>query len=257
MKKAFVFAVFVLFSLSNLGTAPAADWSDGTSGAIYYNGGNVGIGTTTPGIKLHVYSEGGSGAIIQQSYTLGGVDNWFEPAYPTLSVLRKATNKGATIALGNSDKVFYLYGSQASFKLYSPSKAMALHINAEDGNVGIRTATPQSELAVNGTITAKEVIVTTAGWADYVLKDDYKLMPLNELEQNIKKNGHLPDIPSAEDVKKKGVSLGEMQAKLLQKIEELTLHVIEQSKELRQLKDENEMLKKQVATVRDSLQSEK
>jgi hypothetical protein len=257
MKKAFVFAVFVLFYLSNLGAAPAADWSDGTSGAIYYNGGNVGIGTTTPGTKLHVYSENGSGATISQGTLSTSTEDWFEPNYPTLSVIRYASAKGANIALGNQVDNFYLYGSHASFMIYNPSKKLIFRINADDGNVGIKTAKPQSELAVNGTITAKEVIVTTAGWADYVLKDDYKLMPLNELEQNIKKNGHLPDIPSAEDVKKNGVSVGEMQAKLLQKIEELTLHVIEQSKELRQLKGENEMLKKEVAGVRNSLQGEK
>ncbi len=250
MKKAIVFTVFVLFSL-NVGTLIAADWTDGTEGVIYYNDGNVGIGTANPETNLHVFSTGGTGAIIQQSATLGGESNWFEPDYPTLSVLRKSNYSGATIALGDADKVFYLYGSKASFKLYNPSKVMALHINAEDGNVGIRTATPQSEFAVNGTITAKEVVVTTEGWSDYVLKDDYKLMPLDELERSIEKNGHLPDIPSAEDVKKNGVSVGKMQAKLLQKIEELTLHMIEQNKKIgkleQQLQKENEVLRKQAS----------
>ena len=117
------------------------------------------------------------------------------------------------------------------------------------GNVGIGEKNPQSKLAVNGTITAKEVVVSTEGWSDYVFKDDYKLMPLDELERSVRKNGHLPDIPSAEEVEKNGVSVGEMQAKLLQKIEELTLHVIEQGKELRQVKSKNEMLEKQLASL--------
>ncbi len=81
------------------------------------------------------------------------------------------------------------------------------------------------------------------------LNHPFKLMPLDELERSIEKNGHLPDIPSAEEVKNNGVSVGEMQARLLQKIEELTLYVIEQGKELKQLKSRNEMLGKQVANL--------
>ncbi|RLC13548.1 MAG: hypothetical protein DRI57_16010 [Deltaproteobacteria bacterium] len=255
MKKAIVFTVFVLFSLLNVGTLIAADWTDGTGGSIYYNGGNVGIGKTIPETKLHVYSENGAGAIISQGSLSSGTEDWFEPDYPTLSVIRHASRKGANIALGNQDDNFYPYGSHASFMIYNPSKELIFRINADDGNVGIRTSKPQSELAVNGTITAKEVVVTTEGWSDYVLKDDYKLMPLDELERSIEKNGHLPDIPSAEEVKKNGVSVGEMQAKLLQKIEELTLHVIEQNKKigkLEQLQKENEVLRKRVASLQNT-----
>jgi hypothetical protein len=73
-------------------------------------------------------------------------------------------------------------------------------------------------------------------WADYVFADDYALRPLSEVESFIKKNKHLPEIPSAEEVHKDGVDLAEMDAKLLQKIEELTLYVIEQQKEIERLK---------------------
>jgi len=94
------------------------------------------------------------------------------------------------------------------------------------GNVGLGTSNPTNELAVNGTIKCKEIIVTTNGWADFVFEPDYELMPLADLEKFIEANGRLPDIPSAEDVASGGVKMGEMQAKMLQKIEELTLHVI-------------------------------
>jgi len=87
MKKAIVFAVSVLFSLVNLGTLSAAEWLDGTGGAIYYNDGNVGIGINAPETKFHVvFTE--SGGIIAQSSTLGGETNYFEPKYPTLTVYR-------------------------------------------------------------------------------------------------------------------------------------------------------------------------
>ncbi len=98
---------------------------------------------------------------------------------------------------------------------------------AENGHVGIGTPHPGAfRLAVNGSVRAKEVIVDT-GWADFVFEDEYPLMPLAEVAQHIAENGHLPDIPSAQEVEANGVSVGDMQAKLLQKVEELTLYVID------------------------------
>ena len=104
-----------------------------------------------------------------------------------------------------------------------------LAINSR-GNVGIGTDNPQNKLDVNGTIRATEVKVE-ADWADFVFDKDYKLPTLQEVEDHINEHKHLPDIPSEAEVKENGVSLGEMQAKLLQKIEELTLYVIELKKE--------------------------
>jgi N6-adenosine-specific RNA methylase IME4 len=116
---------------------------------------------------------------------------------------------------------------------------------ASNGNVGIGSANPTQKLSVNGSIRAKEVIVDT-GWADYVFADDYKLKPLSEVEQQIKAEKHLPGIPSAADVAEKGVSMGEMQAKLLAKIEELTLHIIEQEKRIERLENENRAAKERL-----------
>jgi hypothetical protein len=90
------------------------------------------------------------------------------------------------------------------------------------GNVGIGTASPQHLLHVAGTIGAEEVIVSSTG-ADYVFEPEYRLAPLGEVADYIKANHHLPEIPSAAEVVEKGVSLGDMQSKLLAKIEELTL----------------------------------
>lgn len=100
----------------------------------------------------------------------------------------------------------------------------------QNGNVGIGTATPNAKLAVNGNIRAKEIKVETVNWPDYVFAKDYQLPSLQETEQHIKEKGHLPGIPSAEEVKSNGIDLGEMNAKLLKKIEELTLHLIELNK---------------------------
>jgi hypothetical protein len=94
------------------------------------------------------------------------------------------------------------------------------------GNVGIGTITPQHLLGVAGTIGAYEVVVASSG-ADYVFDPDYRLQPLAEVTEYVKENHHLPEIPSAAEVQANGVGLGEMQSKLLAKIEELTLHMIQ------------------------------
>jgi len=113
------------------------------------------------------------------------------------------------------------------------------------------TKTPYSNsaLCVGGTIVAQEIWVLdqpTAGWADYVFKKDYKLMPLAEVEKFIKLNQHLPNIPSAKEVEGKGQNLGDLQVKQMEKIEELTLYLIEINKKVEVLQKENIELKKQL-----------
>ncbi|MDO9152797.1 MAG: hypothetical protein Q7U47_03660 [Paludibacter sp.] len=105
-----------------------------------------------------------------------------------------------------------------------------------NGKIGIGTTLPDELLTVNGIIHAKEVKVDLTGpLADFVFDPAYNLMPLTEVEQFVKTNRHLPMIPSATEVQTNGLNLGEMQNKLLQKIEELTLYVIEQQKRIEQL----------------------
>jgi hypothetical protein len=115
-----------------------------------------------------------------------------------------------------------------------------------NGSIGIGTQYPQSRLSVNGTITTKEVVVTTTGWSDFVFKRGYDLKPLNDVENYIKTNKHLEGIPTEKDVKAKGVAIGDMQAKLLQKIEELTLYTVELNKKVTQLALENKELSKKI-----------
>jgi hypothetical protein len=102
------------------------------------------------------------------------------------------------------------------------------------GNVGIGTATPKEALSVNGNIRAQQIKVETAGWPDFVFKPGYNLPGLSELKSFIDKNSHLPGVPSAREIKEKGQNLGEINRTLLQKIEELTLYLIEKDQELQQ-----------------------
>jgi hypothetical protein len=112
------------------------------------------------------------------------------------------------------------------------------------GYVGIGTASPTNELAVNGTVKAKEVIVTLDGWADYVFEPGYALASLEQVEDYIDAHGHLPGVPSATEVGRGGVSLGAMQIKLLEKVEELTLHMIRLERENRALRRRVELMER-------------
>ncbi len=115
---------------------------------------------------------------------------------------------------------------------YSCNQANSMCIMG--GKVGIATSNPRFELSVKGTVEADELIVQ-AVQPDYVFGSGYDLMTLEEVDDFIKQNNHLPGIPSAQDVAEFGVSIGDSHAKLLQKIEELTLHLIEQNKTIKKL----------------------
>jgi hypothetical protein len=98
---------------------------------------------------------------------------------------------------------------------------------------------------VNGKIKTKEIEVTTAGWGDHVFAEDYNLMPLNEVALYIKENSHLPEIPSAKEVEENGIELGDMQRKLIIKIEELTLYILQQNEKMLDLQKQIKKKKKQ------------
>ena len=123
---------------------------------------------------------------------------------------------------------------------------LALSLNAQttqictnfycvDGNHAIgTTVTNGYQLAVKGKMIAEELKVQVFPWADFVFKENYQLPTLEEVAQHINEKGHLQDIPSALEVEKNGIYVGEMDAKLLQKIEELTLYILEKEKRIKQ-----------------------
>jgi hypothetical protein len=122
-----------------------------------------------------------------------------------------------------------------------------------NGNVGIGTISPNSyKLAVEGTIGASEVVVTlTRPWPDYVFENEYELSSLPALEEYVRRNKHLPEIPTAEEIKEKGLSLGEMNTLMLKKVEELTLHLIEMNKQLVRATERIEMQQQEIEKLKN------
>ena len=112
-----------------------------------------------------------------------------------------------------------------------------------NGFLGVGTLYPSERLSVNGKIKAKEVNVSTAGWADHVFRSEYELMSLSQLRAFISRHGHLPNIPTEEEVFEKGVNLSEMTVKLLEKVEELTIYLVQQQDRIGELENEVARLK--------------
>lgn len=185
--------------------------------------GKVGIGTATPRALLEVHgdfwvgtTEGGSG-ISDQTRFSGASGLFMGDAGSILD----NNNQGLNL-ISRTNLRFFV-------DELSGNAIEAMYIK-NNGNVGIGTTNPSQKLTVTGTIKSKEVIVTEDTGADFVFKEDYPLPSLEELERIIQQEHHLPGIPSAEQMKREGVRIGNLQMKLLEKIEELTLHVINQNK---------------------------
>lgn len=198
--------------------------------------GNVGIGTTTPGGKLDVSVANSNIALRLTSTGINAVGQ----TVGDISFFDKDNeNEDARISAVVEDS----YGSGLAFSTKlgnsSPGLASEKMRILGNGNVGIGTKAPQYLLDVAGTIRANVIKVVNLSdftYADFVFKSDYKLPTLKEVEAYIQSNGHLPNIPSESEAKKNGIDLVEMQVKLLQKVEELTLYVIEQQKEIEKLR---------------------
>lgn len=205
---------------------------------FYYSNSNgyVGIGTSSPNRLLHLdgnvakFSRSVNSAGFIMEHTGGGVRLVFG---------QDVYSDGAHFTLKNLDTSPERLLMKVS--VTAPQNAFIL---TSEGNVGIGTASPTHKMAVNGTIRAKELIVDT-GWADYVFQEDYQLPSLSEVESYIQEHGHLPGMPSAQQVQSDGIGLGQAHAKLLEKVEELTLYLIELKKQNQQLADELAALKQQ------------
>lgn len=216
--------------------------------------GNVGIGTALPNglldIQKTTLNAGGQSVVNIVGSTWAGdgaslVLNqlWNDRYYKT--IIDNFGGNNAQTGSGLRIQTSFWDGS----KVYTTTP----FVLTPTGDLGIGTSNPDSKLAVNGTIHSKEVKVDMTGWPDYVFKKGYDLPTLEEVEKQINEKGHLENIPSEKEVVENGLNLGEMNAKLLQKIEELTLYNIQQSKEIQVLKKENKSVSERLAKIEQLL----
>jgi hypothetical protein len=239
-------------------------FGDVTSNSVMQiTNGKVGIGNTNPAVKLDVTGTissyeplglaatvnsfqlinqrsgnvGEGNAIINRLWTYrdGTLNNWLTAR------LHDGISIDDSYKTPNVDtKTWWERDPLDNIQSWGNNAETYLTIN--NGNVGIGIKTPLNKLDVNGTIHSQEVKVDMNGWSDFVFKKEYSLPTLTEVEKQINEKGHLENIPSEEEVLKNGINLGEMNAKLLQKIEELTLYMIAVHKKVNELQVSNAKL---------------
>jgi hypothetical protein len=209
------------------------------------------VGTSSPLVKLHV----GGKTIIEERFQLGnygttwisdpisGYTNGIHGSDAALFVpvhLSSASDLRMYI-VDDSNDAFSIWGNTCVGGNCGDLNAASQIVRFEgggnvlfNGNIGVGVTVPTAKIDVDGTIKATEIKVE-AQTADFVFEEDYQLKSLEEVEEFIQENKHLPEIPSAKQMEEEGVGLAEMNKLLLQKVEELTLHIIELNKKVRDL----------------------
>ena len=201
--------------------------------------GRVGIGTPYPDAQFHVYSPGGTGRGSVLSSIMIGKRNG-----PEIQAIQQSTD----------DDIQSLAFRVKSSGLASDDNFEAMRIHA-NGNVGIGTTIPTSKLSVKGDVHAEEVRVDlTVPGPDYVFEEEYDLPTLESIESYIQENKHLPEVPSARELKANGIDLGVMNMLLLKKVEELTLHIIAQGKEVEKLNEKVAGQQKEIELLKSKKQ---
>jgi hypothetical protein len=223
-------------------------------------GGNVGIGVTNPKSKLEIVPGNRFAAGFTYVDSVLDVENSYtRSSFGSNAYWDSNTNLWNVTAIGNNDFSAMIHPNDNGLafitapsdgnvsKTLTNSQFMAFERMriSSNGNVGIGSTNPDEKLTVKGKIHAEEIRVDLSVPADYVfekyytgastLKADYVMPSLAEIEKYTKENKHLPNVPSAQEIKDKGLQVGEMSNILLQKVEELTLYIIEQNKKIEAL----------------------
>ena len=208
--------------------------------------GNVGIGTTSPACKLDVNGN---------TMIRGQIQISQPTSYGQLSITNTGTDRESPA------EVVFSKNSQITAVGYRRNRAIGGNLTNDFTKEGMflfqggkdvlfmelnGPAIFSSDLNIDGNTKTRKIKVTQTDWPDYVFDTSYQLTPLPQVEKYIQTNKHLPEVPSVAEVKKEGLDLGDNQALLLKKIEELTLYILQQHKEFQSIKEEMKDLKSRV-----------
>jgi hypothetical protein len=220
-----------------LGGYTGTTWSQQVT--LNTKSGNVGIGNSSPAHTLDV-----TGNLRSTDYILG--NNY-------VSVVKSGSYR---VSMNGQTHGYITGRNDSSIEKFLISSNGNTYFNG--GNVGIGTSTPNEALTVNGKIYGKEVKVDLlVPGPDYVFEKNYELLSLDALKNYLDEHKHLPEVPSAKEMEKNGVNVGEMEMILLKKIEELTLYVIDLKQENKTMKSENEQLKKLILEKISALEKQR
>ena len=228
--------------------------------------GRVGVGTTSPAAKLHVHQSSELGATNGNQLLLTRISgktsntmmnniwlvrddngsNWF-----TARVHDGISVDASYLDPGVNSRTWWERDPYHNIQQWG--HAGSTYMTLKSGKLGIGTTTPVAKLSVNGDIRATEVKVLTDvnSVPDYVFAPDYDLRSLEETKAYIEANKHLPEIPSAAEIGEEGLDLGDMNLRLLKKIEELTLHQIDLLERLKKLEKTNQTLQSEVSELKN------
>jgi len=244
------------------GTETAWTYLDGSNGDwVLYNGGpritvsdtgNVGIPATVSDVALNVTATGGNVGVRVASVDDDGIQ---AQCSGTGNAIQGSVGF-LGLGTGNAGRFANVNSNNMTPALYCSTASTGLALQAA-GRVGINTTyvNPGVMLAVNGKVLCEELEVQLSqDWPDYVFDERYDLMPLEQVDAFVKEHKHLPGLPSAAQVSTDGINVGRMQTTLLEKVEELTLHVIEMNKRIESLQRENNELRAKLADPSDQAQ---
>lgn len=239
------------------------------------SGVRVGIGTNSPEFTLDCRGDAKTTGHLwaNQSLSVGANMNTFSKVN-IVNTNRTAVLQANTVGnIKPYQRLMYFEYDHADTKILEVQNptagytAFSLHSNGEmdihngvaqifhlgtNGMLSLHNNSMETfRVEANGMVRARKIKVDSETWADYVFDENYKLLPLNELEVFLKKNKHLPSIPSEKQIIEEGIDVTEMNVKMMEKIEELTLYLIQQNKKLEKQSKELEELKAEVARLRN------
>nr|NQU89976.1 hypothetical protein [Bacteroidota bacterium] len=210
----------------------------GNAKMTFSSNGNIGIGMNDPAHKLdingniHINGSFYSGSDIQNlniGKAIYGPGLLYGTGYIGFNAARILENEWQTQSDGANNGAALIFGTVAGDIVFTCLPSTFTGTGQSFTSAQIKDST-KMRLTHDGKLLVREVGVRTNIWYDHVFYEDFKLPSLSDVEDFIRKNNHLPDVPSEKEVMENGFNLGEMEGILLQKIEELTLYVIEQQK---------------------------